>query len=147
MTKAQEAAKAEAVERLKALGVKPGTRLHTVVRHVSASGMSRSIDVYLLTCDRGRPDRIWLSRLVATALGWPFDDKRDAVKVSGAGMDMGFHLVYELGHVMFGGAPWQCPGKGKCPSNAHSNPGPDRDKYGRGVKHTESGYALRQEWL
>ena len=93
--------------------------------------------------------------------------------IGGCGMDMGFHLVYELSHTLYGGhrveftgegAPvgatveqlagrwyywtggYACLGKGKCPSNVHHNHRPDRDKYGPVVQHTD-GYALRQRWL
>ena len=30
-----------------------------------------------------------------------YDSKREGVKVGGAGMDMGFHLVYNLAAVLF----------------------------------------------
>jgi len=35
-------------------------------------------------------------------------------------MDMGFHLVYELSHTLYGDG-YACLGKGKCPSNYHNN--------------------------
>ena len=35
-------------------------------------------------------------------------------------MDMGFHLVYELSHTLYGDG-YTCLGKGKCPSNYHVN--------------------------
>lgn len=52
--------------------------------------------------------------------------EQDALMIGGCGMDMGFHLVYELSHVLYGGRPdgsggYKCLGKGKCPSNYHVN--------------------------
>ena len=139
--------KAEQQEAIVALRltIKPGDTLYTVVRHVSASGMTRSIDVYRLYVENGKAERQWLSRRVAVALGWGYDEQREAVKVGGAGMDMGFHLVYELGHVLFGDTPWRCTGKNDCPSNEHNNP--PYPQPSRRVKHAGSGYALRQAWL
>jgi hypothetical protein len=66
-------------------------------------------------------------------------------------MDMGFHLVYELSHALYGKG-YGCLGKGKCPSNYHVNhrlsgPATDRDDEERfDLTHTD-GYALRHRWL
>lgn len=38
---------------------------------------------------------------VSTVLGWA-RGKRDGIRVSGCGMDMGFHLVYNLSLVLYG---------------------------------------------
>jgi hypothetical protein len=70
----------------------PGTTVYTVLRHVSASGMMRGIDVYVIVDNEPR----WLSRPVSRVLGIPFDEKRECLRVGGCGMDMGFHVVYEL---------------------------------------------------
>lgn len=132
----------ESLERLREW-VKPGDTLTTVLRHTSTSGMMRSIDVYLLGCEKGKPTKLWLSYHAARILGWSFDERREAVKVSGVGMDMGFHLVYSLASAVFPD-PFRCTGK-TCPSNAHNNkPYPPRD--GR-MKHPGGGYSLRQTWL
>jgi hypothetical protein len=40
--------------------------------------------------------------MVARAIGWKFDQVHGGVKVDGAGMDMGFHLVYTLSQVLYG---------------------------------------------
>jgi hypothetical protein len=39
----------------------------------------------------------------ALALGWPLSEKSGnrAIRVSGAGMDMGFHTVYTLSSVLY----------------------------------------------
>jgi hypothetical protein len=141
---AKERERQEAIERLREF-VKPGDTLTTVLRDRSSSGMSRSIDVFLLSCERGRVQTQWLSRLAATALDWTFDERREAVRVHGAGMDMGFHLVYELAGTLFPyGTTFRCTGK-NCPSNVHNNaPYPPRD--GR-RKHPAGGYSLNHKWL
>lgn len=141
-TKAQKAEQDAAIERLRGM-LKPGDTLHTVLRHVSASGMTRSIDVYKLTWDfeRAQPDRQWLSRLVATATDTRFDEKREAVSVGGAGMDMGFHLVYSLSYRLYPDG-FTCIGE-RCPSNDHSNGDRDYSPH----HHNSGGYALRHEWL
>jgi hypothetical protein len=95
----KDAAKIEREETLKALrtALKPGTTVYTILRHVSATGMCRWIDLYVIECNR--PLRITWS--VAQALEASYDRKREALKVEGAGMDMGFDTVYSLGMVLF----------------------------------------------
>lgn len=100
----------------------PGSTVYTVLRNVSASGMTRSIDAYALTADPDEPDRIvkrWLSYRIAAILGYPYDDRRECVKVGGAGMDMGFHLIYSLSSRLYPDG-FDCTGE-HCPSNDHTN--------------------------
>jgi len=130
----------EAVERLREL-LPPGSTVWSTVRHVSRSGMSRTIDFYKLTVHDGEPDRVWLSRLISTACGYPFDKSREAVKVSGCGMDMGFAVVYDLAYVLYPDG-FDCVGE-KCPSNDHSNGDRDYSPH----RHTSGGYSLHQRWL
>lgn len=105
-TRPNETAKAreqrEAIERLKEW-VKKDDVLYTVIRHVAASGMSRNIDVFKFEkCDRhGRVQKLYLSYNIALALGWPMAKDNNGIKVSGAGMDMGYHLVETLSRKMF----------------------------------------------
>ena len=128
----QEAARAKLRELLP-----PGSTVHTVVRHVSKSGMQRSISCYVIRDNEPR----WLDSLVAMAAGYPFDAKREAVKIGGCGMDMGFAIVYDLAYSLWG-KNFSCIGEG-CPSNDHSNG--DRDYTPHA--HSDGGYALRQRWL
>jgi len=118
--------------------LKPGDSVYTTVRNVSRSGMSRSIDLYLIGKDR-QPWRI--SYLVARATEHSTDN-RGAVKISGCGMNMCFELVYALSRVLFRDG-FKCAGK-TCPSNDHSNG--DRNRR-PSHKHTDGGYALRQRDL
>ncbi len=94
--------KREAIERLKEW-LKPGDTLITVLRHVSSSGMSRRIDLYKLGCEPdGRISKAYLSYNAAQALGWKKPSHgKEGITIGGAGMDMGFHLVYELSSLLF----------------------------------------------
>jgi hypothetical protein len=137
----KEVERQEAITRLKEM-VKPGDTLHTIVRHVSRSGMSRVIDVYKLVDG----DALRLSWSVADAIGEPYDRKNEGVRVGGCGMDMGFHVVYNLSRVLFPDG-FDCIGE-KCPSNDHSNAYYYK-KEGKEVPkhHADGGYALRQRWI
>lgn len=126
--------------------LKPGDTVWTSVKHVSSSGMSRSINLYVLKArkrvlrddelhesfrDKKHPrftklecEPLWISHLVHKATGHGWDDKREAVRIGGCGMDMGFALVYDLASVLY---PKQ---------DAQGNP----DTHG-------IGYALNQRWL
>ena len=57
----------------------------------------------------------------AHALEWPLTDKNGSrvMRVSGCGMDMGFHAVYTLASVIFGST----------------------------VPAGDAGYSLKQEWI
>ena len=162
--------KAEAIARLREW-IRPGDTLYTVMRHRAASGMSRSIDVYGFTPRAGtegqrnaRLDRSWYSYNITKAGVGTFDEKHEAIRVGGAGMDMGFHIVYELGCVLFPDG-FGCVGEG-CRSNDHSNGDRDYTPHHEPVTspiatsngepltrtdgahwHNGGGYALRQEWI
>jgi len=97
--------------------LKVGDTLYTKLNHVSKSGMSRSIDVY--TIQNNEP--VFLTQWVARVLGESIDQKNGGIKVSGAGMDMGFHVVYSLGYKLFKGS--------------------------KELTRTDAGYALKQRWL
>ena len=89
----------EARERLRKW-IKPGDTIYCILRHVSRSGMTRVIDLVKVS-DDGEILRIGYN--AAKAVGWPYDREREGVRVSGCGMDMGFHLVYCLAHALFFG--------------------------------------------
>ena len=146
MTKAQKAEQAEAVTKLREW-IKPGDTVFTILRHVSKSGMSREIGIVLLSpaADEQSDGRTCIdlhpNYLVAQALGERIG-KRDGIVVGGCGMDMGFHLVYNLGRVLWpDGVP--CAGD-RCHSNDHSNGMRER---GPEIMHKDGGYALVQRWL
>jgi len=117
LSKKTAAERGEAIERLRTLFAgddKPV--IHTITRHVSASGMSR--DISLIYVKGGSLHNITYS--AALALEWPLSEKSGnrAVRVSGCGMDMGFHLVYTLSRVLY-----------------------------RDTVEGDAGYALSQAWL
>jgi hypothetical protein len=106
-------------------GRNEGETVYCILRHVSASGMSRVIDLFVVR-DR-KPRRI--SHLVAKAVGYGWDRDRMGIKSTGCGMDMGFEAVYNLGYAL-----WP---KGTRKPHSQRNGQPDRD----------GGYALRSEWF
>lgn len=136
--------------------LKPGDLIQTKVLHVTRSGMQREIGVYVArTTDDGQTYVEDLSWVVAVLTGNRVGD-RDGVVVGGAGMDMGFHLVYSLSRMLYpegvhctGSDGYTPSGKRsarkRCNSNDHFN---DRSlPYRQSIIHKDGGYALRQEWL
>lgn len=113
----------QALETLRKL-LKPGDTVYTILRHVSKSGMSRHIDLVVIS--EGRPRNI--SFFAATAMR-DSQAKDGSIKVNGCGMDMGFHLVYNLGYYL-----WP---EGTQKPHGSRNGEPD----------SSGGYALKQEWL
>lgn len=97
-TKKQLQERAEAREKLRAI-VDPSKRVYTMLRHVSASGMSRDISLFVVEGDTLRN----ITYLAAQALGERVRDSHGqrAIRVSGCGMDMGFHLVYNLSWALY----------------------------------------------
>jgi hypothetical protein len=90
-----------AVERLLTYYIKPGVKVYTIMRNVSSSGMSR--DISLVIGDGN--DIADITYYAAQALGDKLIESKGhrAIRVRGAGMDMGFHLVYNLSSVLFHG--------------------------------------------
>ena len=144
-TKAQkQTEREEAIAVLRAV-LKPGDTVYTQLKHVSRSGMLRTIQaVRIRSCDeRGNVAAFWFGWHAAKVLAYPFDERREGVKVNGCGMDMGFYLVYSLAYALWPEG-FDCTGDG-CGDASHSN---DRDApRGAGVHHGCSGYALTQPWL
>lgn len=103
----------------------PGDRVYCVLRHVSRSGMSRRIDLYKIDGDELR----WLSALASRLIGWNLGPRADGIKVQGCGMDMGFHLVYTLGALLW----------------PDGTPEPHGSR--NGEPDSEGGYALKAVWL
>jgi hypothetical protein len=87
--------------------LKSGDKVYTVLRGApSSSGMTRYISLMVAGLDSsGNPavfDITWHAARVLTENLVEKNGHR-AIKVSGAGMDMGFHLVYNLSSVLFAG--------------------------------------------
>lgn len=136
MNKQKEAERQEAITMLLKY-IKPSMRVYTILRSRSSSGMSRVIDCKIIVDN----EVLHMGYNVARALGYTWDNEREGMKVGGAGMDMGFHIVYSLSSVLFRDN-FYCIGKG-CPSNDHTNGEPVR----KGKKHSDGGYALTHSWL
>lgn len=73
--------------------------VYTILRHVSQSGMSR--DISLKTMEDGH--LIDITYTASIALGEKVKDRHGqrVIRVSGCGMDMGFHLVYSLSATLY----------------------------------------------
>ncbi len=112
-----------AIEQLRGW-IKPGDTVYTVLDHVSSSGMTRHIRVVVPMVDgkngNSRVDFIHPNYSVAKATGHKQAKRGDGVVIGGCGMDMGFALICDLSHVLYGEG-YQCLGEGKCPSAYHSN--------------------------
>lgn len=91
LTVAQQQEQEAAISTLRQI-VPAGSTVYTILRHVSQSGMSRSIS--LVAVANGEIER--LDFYVARALDSRIDRKYNGIKVGGVGMDMGFDLVYTL---------------------------------------------------
>jgi hypothetical protein len=105
--------------------IRPHTVVYTLLRNCSASGMSRRIDVYVI-----RQNKPWrLTHLVAKLLGYSQSKSDYALVVGGCGMDMGFHVVYSMGRML-----WP---HGTRKPHGERNGEPDR----------EGGYAIKHSWL
>jgi hypothetical protein len=82
-----------------------GSTVYTILRHVSASGMSRDISLIVPRIDEnGKVGFIHPNYVAAKVLGDRLVSKNgsDAIRIGGCGMDMGFHLVYSLSYALYG---------------------------------------------
>lgn len=91
---------AEQREKLKSLIESNGMRVHTILRHVSKSGMYREISPVVI----GKDGRIsYIAYAVACVTGMKYTEKsgHNSIGISGCGMDMGFALVYDLSSTLY----------------------------------------------
>lgn len=109
MTTKAEAALAErqeAIERLRDL-CPPGTRILCTLDHASKSGMSRRISFYAVDCEAEGGDVVWLNGLIEKLGTYKRPRSgntitHDGLRVDGAGMDMGFAVVYDVSNAVHG---------------------------------------------
>lgn len=120
--KEQEEARAELRKILN-----PGDTVYTVLRHRSASGMSRVIDFFVFR--KNEPLRLTWS--IGKAADYSYNRKYEGLAVGGCGMDMGFSVVYNLGRALWPN------GDGKYKTGRNGMTGPE----------TDGGYLLNQRWL
>lgn len=90
----------EAAERLRGFLSGDRPELLCVLRHVSRSGMSRDISLFVVDADG---ELVNVTFYAAQVLGeTPRDrDGQRVIRVNGCGMDMGFHLVYSVSSILF----------------------------------------------
>lgn len=122
-----------AVERLSEI-LKPGDTIYCTVAHAASNGMSRHIKFFIVS---GKGIRN-ITHDVGEVAGYKQSEKTGGLVVSGAGMDMGFHVVYSLsrtlfkdghkctgsdgrGHYTRQGSWVQGKDERRCPSNDHTN--------------------------
>ena len=89
--------KADIKKHLKKLFPK-GSTAYTLVTKVAPSGMSRHIMV-AGSQKKGHVENV--SWYISQLLEWKYKDNTRAVFVGGCGMDMGFHLVYNLAQELY----------------------------------------------
>lgn len=89
-------------ERLLEHYLKEGSTVYTVLRSVSSSGMTRHISLLVANGDEITDITYYAAGVLGDSL-YERNGSR-SIRVSGCGMDMGFHLVYNLSSVLFKGA-------------------------------------------
>lgn len=72
-------------------------QVYTELNHVSKSGMLRLIKVYVKQGNYQRD----ITNLIAPVIGYSLDNKGRGLRVTGCGMDMGFHVVYSLSTLLY----------------------------------------------
>lgn len=84
--------------------LREGSTVHAVIRSVSASGMSRTMSLYVVSDRYGSPQIVNVTWHVSKLLGYSLRDVHGhrVIRVHGAGMDMVFAVVYDLSNTLFG---------------------------------------------
>lgn len=116
--------------------LKPGMTVYTILRHCSASGMSR--DISLIVKDKDGSVRN-ISFEASRVGGFKLSERYGhwVLKMGGCGMDMGFSAVYSLSRCLFP--------EGFKPADAGRSYG--RNGTDANLIDTDGGYALNQSWL
>lgn len=95
---------AESINALKTLlGEEPTpstVAVHCILRHCARSGMMRDISLLFISKTGQISNITWHA---AKVMGVPVvqRDGHNAIRVTGAGMDMGFHIVYRLSRALY----------------------------------------------
>lgn len=92
--KGKELYRLQSIEKVKAM-LEGVDTVYGIVRHVSASGMSRDIDLYIIKDNQP----VYLTGYALTILDYPMAKNR-GMKVGGCGMDMVFHCVSSLAYAI-----------------------------------------------
>ncbi len=115
----------EAIKDLKKLLGTKNRVIYCNVNHVSKSGMSRDISFHIVK----KNDIIGINFYVAKITENKRTDR--GIRVGGCGMDMGFHIVYQLGRYLYPG------GDGKTIIGRNGDKEPE----------TDGGYLIKHRWL
>ena len=113
--------------------LKPGDTVWTVCRHVTQSGMTRHLEVFIIRDDAP----YWLTSKVADVTGFMLAKRRPhdrGLVIGGVGLDVGFEVVYRLGRALY-------PDGFKLTRNQVGRNG-DQSGYDK-----DGGYAFRHRWL
>lgn len=97
-TKAMEAAREEAIEKLREV-FPAGSTVYTIFRHVSTSGLTRHVSVIAITDGEAQQFNLAVSLVLGHRIRHDF---YSAVVMGGAGYDAGFQIAYDLGRVLHG---------------------------------------------
>lgn len=119
----------------------PGETIYTVLRGVSASGMTRYIDLYMIR--NNVPLRITWS--VADATGYTYNLQYEAIRINGSGLNVGHAVVQRLGEVLYPDG-FTCTG---WRSGELGCPGADHivQDVANVTHHANGGRAFRQNWI
>lgn len=104
--------------------------LYTICRHVSSSGMFRLISVYVIQNNEPFCIDGWIENWTH----YERDKKRQGLRVSGCGMDMGFDVVYNFSRALF-------------PKGFHYRKGESHRNGDPSPVDKDGGYALNHRWL
>lgn len=120
----RETNRAVMIEEVKQI-LQPGDTVYCVLRHRATSGMMRHISFFTVRDGGIR----YLDHYIAELCGYKYASDGRGVKIRGCGMDMGWHVVYNLGAILWpDGTP-----------EPHGTRNGELDRDG--------GYALRSSWI
>lgn len=115
---AKDAERAEAIRDLKTM-LRPGDTVYYIIRSVSRTGMSRDISFHTFPCVKGRAQPRQLTWLFSRVIGYgKWVDGN--LRVGGAGMDMGFKVIYDVSRILFRGKTGVTHMRG---ASGHEDPG------------------------
>jgi hypothetical protein len=100
-TTTDKTAKSESADMLRKFAPE-GSTIYCVLRSVSKSGMSRRIDFYVIARAQEREWMQCLSGWISHLGLGAWNPDKSGLMIRGCGMDMGFHVVYELSYALYG---------------------------------------------
>lgn len=97
MATKKEQEKQDAIDRIRD-DFPEGRQVWTRVKAAERSGMRRIVEVVVfdVSCPDHHISTVWLSYLVAKALGYAYNKKKEGIIINGCGFDAGFEIVHDL---------------------------------------------------